>query len=761
MGSERISEGMNVTAPVAAHATPAVLMRQVSQNYKTGAIHLEQVPPPALRAGGVLVQTSYSVISAGTEGMKVREGKLSYLGKARARPDQVKKVLATVRQQGLRAAYQKVMNKLDSLTPLGYSASGIVVGVGAGAEEFHVGQRVACAGAGYANHAEFNYVPKNLLVPIPDEVESKHAAFATIGAIALQGVRQAELQVGETACVIGLGLIGQILVQILNATGIRVMGIDLRPDRCQLAETLGAKKALTPMDPGLRVAVDRMTAAYGFDCVFISAGGSSNIPVELAVELARDRARVVDIGKTRLDLPWNDYYLKELDVRFSRSYGPGRYDPSYEEQGLDYPIGYVRWTERRNLESFLGLIADGKVKVTPLITSVRPFAEAEKAFQELSESTQAVLACVFEYSQMPCLPAAVVERRPTRTAKRNFLRLGVIGAGNYASSMLLPHLVRADGVELTAVATASSLSSENVRRKFGFRYATTNYRVLLEQTDIDAVLIATRHASHASMVVQALESGKAVYVEKPLALTTAELEAISRTVRASGNDRLMVGFNRRFSPIVRDIARQLVCVEPVIMHYRVHAGRLDRNSWYLDPSEGSRFVGEAGHFLDLMALLGDSRPRSIVARTLRPPHPTSDELDNLCVVVQYENGSIGNLLYLTQGGSQVPKEYLEVFGGGRTFQLDNFEALRIYEGDRQRSVRPRGIDKGQKEALAAFVEALRSGGPMPIPVQSLLDTTYATLASVRCAANDTLIDLAEFQSSGDVTLPRSGSHENQ
>lgn len=723
-------------------------MRQISQNYKTGAVRLEQVPQPALRPGGVLVRTHYSVISAGTEGMKVREGKLSYLGKARARPDQLKKVLATLRQQGFRATYEKVMNKLDSLTPLGYSIAGEVIAVGAGAEEFHVGQRVACAGAGYANHAEVNFVPKNLVVPIPDGVEPKHAAFATIGAIALQGFRQAEMQLGETACVVGLGLIGQILVQILRAGGIRVIGVDLQPARCALAQTSGALSALTPADPGLRNAVDRLTGGFGVDCVFIAAGGSSNAPVELAVELARDRARVVDIGKTRLDLPWNDYYLKELDVRFSRSYGPGRYDPTYEERGMDYPIGYVRWTEKRNLAAFLQLIAQGDVRIDPLITAVRSFTEAEKVFEELAAPAKDILGTVIEYSQERSaeLTLPPLTRGTARPSARQAVRVGAIGAGNYAASMLLPHLARDSKVELTGVATAGSLSAENARRKFGFRFATTAYRDLLASDDIDAVIIATRHASHAAMVAEALRAGKAVYVEKPLALTAAELTMLWQTIQATGNHRLMVGFNRRFAPLVAEAVRQAGAgVQPWVLHYRVHAGQLERNSWYLDDSEGSRFAGEAGHFFDLLSHLACARPVTIRAQTLRPTQPTRDDLDNLAVIVQYANGAIGNLLYLTQGGGKVPKEYLEMFGNARTLQLHNFESLLCFENEEQRRVRGRGIDKGQKHALTAFIEAVGQGTPMPIELESLFDTTFATLAAIHAAANGETVTLEDFK----------------
>lgn len=723
-------------------------MKQVSQNYKTGSVRIEQVQLPTLRQGGVLVRTHYSVVSAGTEGMKVREGKLSYLGKARARPDQLKKVLNSVRQQGVRATYEKVMNRLDSLTPLGYSIAGEVIAVGAGAEEFHVGQRVACAGAGYANHAEINFVPKNLITPIPDAVSAKHAAFATVGAIALQGFRQAEMQLGETACVIGLGLLGQLLVQILRAAGVHVIGVDLIDARCRLAEQFGAVQARTPDDPSLAFTVERLTGGYGVDCVFIAAGGASNGPTELAVDLARDRARVVDIGKTRLDLPWNAYYLKELDVRFSRSYGPGRYDPTYEEKGYDYPIGYVRWTERRNLAAFLDLIAQGRVQLEPLITAVRPFYEAEVVYEEMANGRADGLGTLFEYSRETPIqaPFSQLPRKSVPARSTDTLRVGVIGAGNYASTMLLPHLAKDGAVELVSVATTSGLTGENARRKFGFRHATSDYRTLIDSPDVDAVIIATRHSSHARLVIEALRAGKATYVEKPLALTVEELRAIQRAVIESGNDRLMVGFNRRFAPLVVTM-RDATQVEsaPATINYRVHAGRLDQGSWYLDAAEGSRFVGEGGHFIDLMSFVcGGALPISVTAQTLRPAKPTPDDLENIALLLQFANGSMGSLLYLTQGATKIPKEYAEIFSAGRTAQLHNFESVNLYEGTRERRVRARGIDKGQRHALHAFVEAARSGSPMPIPLDSLMATTAATLAAVRSLAELRTVALEEM-----------------
>jgi predicted dehydrogenase/threonine dehydrogenase-like Zn-dependent dehydrogenase len=722
-------------------------MKQVSQNYKTGKIALEEVSVPTLKSGGLLVRMHYSVISAGTEGMKVKEGNLSYLGKARARPDKVKQVLDTVQQQGLLATYRKVMNKLDTLTPLGYAGSGAVVALGPDTEGFYIGQRVACAGVGYCNHAELNFVPKNLAVPIPDGVSMKHASFATIGSIAMQGFRQAQMQLGETACVIGLGLIGQLLVQILRAAGVRVMGVDIVESRCQLARTLGAQVALTPTDPTLPATVAHLTGGFGVDCIFITAGGDSNSATELAVAIARDRARVVDIGKTKLDLPWNDYYMKELDVRFSRSYGPGRYDPQYEERGVDYPIGYVRWTERRNMGSFLDLIADGKLQMDPIISSVQPFTNAEQVYGDMAAGKAAGIATVFEYDvqrELESRPfvAPVSSAAPAR--KHGAVRLGVIGAGNYASSMLLPHLKSNDKVVLSAVATSSALSSENARRKFEFARATTDYRQLLADPDIDAVLIATRHSSHARLVCEALTAGKATFVEKPLALSVEELQMIGRTIARCGNARLMVGFNRRFSPMVGAIAERFHRAEcPLVAHYRVHAGQLESTSWYLDSAEGSRFLGESGHFLDVLAYLTRSRPTRVSASVLRPPKAIPDDLENLAVTIQYANGSIGNLLYLTQGGAKVPKESVEVFGGGLTAQLDNFETLEFFERSKVDKVRT-GRDKGQASQLAAFVDAVRTGAPMPIPLETLFDTTLTSLASLYSAQTTSVIDMEGF-----------------
>ena len=534
-------------------------MKQIAQNYRSGELALLEVPVPAARSDGVVVRTEFSLISTGTEMMKINESKLSLIGKARARPDQVKKVMQSVSQQGLRATYRKVSDRLDSYTPLGYSLCGAVIEVGAGVEHLAVGQRVACAGNNYALHAEYNWVPHNLCVPVPESVTSEHAAFTAVGAIAMHGYRQSEARLGETACVIGLGLVGQLLSQILRAAGVNVVGLDPSPERCQLAERMGAATCRSP-DPTGRGAVlatlAALTDSAGADHVFLTAGGDTNQPVEVAVELARDRAQVVDIGKVRLDLPWTEYYAKELDVRFSRSYGPGRYDPTYEEGGVDYPIGYVRWTERRNMACFLDLVAEGRLDLEPLVSAVLPFDDAVGAYERIQRGEQGGVGLLFRYSPNGSLQRRLSTSAPSsRPVPRPVVHLGVIGAGNYATSMLLPHLQNRSDVRLIEVATATGLSATNAQRRFGFERCSTDYRGLLDDEAVDAVVIATRHHAHAAMVCEALRAGKAVFVEKPLALTEDELAGVLAAVEESGNDRLQVGFNRRFAPLLQE-ARQ-------------------------------------------------------------------------------------------------------------------------------------------------------------------------------------------------------------
>jgi predicted dehydrogenase/threonine dehydrogenase-like Zn-dependent dehydrogenase len=690
----------------------------------------------------VLVRTTYSLISTGTELMKVSEARMSLLGKARARPDQVKKLVDSVAQQGPMATYKKAMNKLDSYTPLGYSLCGVVEEVGLGVEELAVGDVVAAAGNEFALHAELNWVPVNLCVRVPEGVLPEHAAFATVGAIAMQGVRRAETQLGEVACVIGLGLIGQLVVRLLVAAGVKVVGIDMVEARCRLAEKAGAVVCAGPGPDGVAqvaAAAREISGGLGCDHVFLAAGSRSNDPVEVAAQLARDRARIVDIGKTSLDLPWNAYYEKELDVRFSRSYGPGRYDDRYELEGIDYPPGYVRWTERRNLGCFLDLVAAEQLDLSPLVSGVHPIDEATAVYARLADGSLEGVGHLLDYPRaVGPVDRAVTRSAPVASARRprpprdshpptdGVARVGFIGAGNYAMSMLLPHLAAHDRAELVSVATTRSLSAVNAQRKFGFAQAGTSADDILDDPAIDAVFVVTRHRSHASFVCRALEAGKAVFVEKPMALDETQVEQILRTVDRTGNDRVTVGFNRRFAPLVGEVGQRLRRGHgPLSVRYLVNAGSLDASSWYLNPGEGSRFIGEGGHFIDTVSALVGADPLEVYAQVVG---------DDVHATLLYPDGSVGSIAYVTGGSARVPKEILDVSGRGGNARLDNFTRLTLWGRGRKVTKRALAPDKGQRQQVAAFVDAVALDRDMPIALDSLVATTRATLATTASAA---------------------------
>jgi predicted dehydrogenase/threonine dehydrogenase-like Zn-dependent dehydrogenase len=710
-------------------------MKQIAQNYKSGDLTVLDVPVPSCRPGGVLVQSLFSLISTGTEMMKLTEAKMSMVGKARARPDQVRKVFDTVAQQGAVATYKKVMSRLDSYTPLGYSLCGVVTEVGRGAEEFRVGQLVAAAGNEYALHAEYNWIPVNLCAAVPRGVSPEHAAFSTVGSIAMHGVRRAETQLGDTACVIGLGLVGQLVVRLLLASGVRVIGLDVVEERCRLAEQAGAVLCAAPTEEGMaavQTSLDEITCGRGADHVFLAAGSSSNGPVESAARLARDRARVVDIGKTRLDLPWNAYYDKELDVRFSRSYGPGRYDERYELDGIDYPPGYVRWTERRNLECFLDLMSRKEIEVETLISGVFPLENASTVYADLASGTLKAVGVLLQYPAPPAdsPPKAVtsmVRASPASAPSDRSdgrLAIGFIGAGNYASATLLPGLAALPSTYLAHVATTRSLSAVNAQRRFGFTTASTDANAVLDDKTLDAIFIVTRHHTHADLVCRALRTGKAVFVEKPLALTREELDQIVEVIADTGNNRLMVGFNRRFAPLLTQMKSQFgPAGSSSVTRYLVSAGPLAADSWYRnDALEGSRFTGEGGHFVDMLSWWAGSLPEEVYAA----PGPEKDDVQ---ATVRFQNGSSGVITYVTTGNLRFPKETFDAAAGGRSARLDNFRKATVWSGRRRSVTRARGgQDKGQRAQLAQFVTAGLAGTAMPIAVESLVATTRATIA---------------------------------
>ncbi len=702
-------------------------MKQVLQNPKTGEVRVVDVPPPTAQRGRLLVRTAASLISAGTERMTVELGQKSLLGKARERPDLVRQVIQKAKNEGLWQTVRAVQARLASSTALGYSAAGTVIAVGEDIAEFHVGDRVACAGAGFASHAEIVAVPKNLCARVPAGVSLEHAAFGTLGAIALQGVRLAEPTLGEAVVVVGLGLLGQLTVQLLKANGCRVFGVDLDASKVELARALGADDAAV-IDAGTKRAVLDWSRGRGADAVLITAATSSNEPIEFAGEVARLRGRVVAVGLVGMNVPRKVYYEKELSLIVSRSYGPGRYDPAYEERGHDYPFAYVRWTEGRNLEAFLDLIAEGRVKLDPLITHRFKIEEAEAAYRLITgDQREPYLGVLLQYDEeRPVerrIEMATARKAAARTASA---RVGLIGAGNYARTMLLPAL-QAAGMEFYAVATASGVSARDVAERYGFRYCVAGPEEILDDERVDLVVIATRHDLHAELASRALERNRHVFVEKPLALNDEELDRVLESA-ARSSAQLAVGFNRRFSPLAR-AAKDFFETrrEPLSILYRVNAGRIPREHWTQDPREGGgRIIGEVCHFIDLMQFLTGAFPVRVYAEEIETRNHEIVCEDSVFITIRFSDGSNGCIAYLSEGDRALAKERIEIFGDGRTFVLDDFRTARAYHRGRERRMRLRRQDKGQWEQAKVLRAMMAEGLPAPISLAELAATTRAT-----------------------------------
>jgi len=702
-------------------------MKQVTQEMKKGTMHIEEVPPPALRSGGVIVRNEYSLISAGTERSSVEKRKGSLLTKARSNPDQVKLVLDQIKQQGVWSVYRKVMSKLEDANALGYSTAGTVIAVAEDVDDFAVGDRVACGGSS-ASHGELSYVPKNLCVKLPPGVSAREAAYTTVGAIALQGVRLTGPTLGETVVVIGLGLVGQLTVQILKAAGCSVIGIDLDPRSVSLAKSLGADAAFRRSTPGLLSDIRSRTRGMGADAILITAATKSSDPVQLAGELARDKGRVVLVGDVGITLPRSSYYAKELEFKISRSYGPGRYDKEYEEKGHDYPLGYVRWTEKRNMEEFVRLLAEKKVDVKSLTTHTFPIAEALKAYTLISgKGKERAIGVLIEYpGGATAGQSAVTVAAPSKS--KGTLAVGFIGAGNFAQSSLIPYL-DSKNVVLKGVCTSNGLNAKNVARKFGFQTATTDPKDIYASKEIDTVFIATRHNLHGPLCVEAIGHHKHVFVEKPLALNEAELREIIKAHDAATKQshlRLMVGFNRRFAPTVRRAKEFFADLnEPLFVVYRVNAGFIPSDHWVHDPVEGGgRIIGEVCHFIDTIQYLTRGEPVSVFAQSLSLGGKRT-QTDNVSITLRLSDGSVGTIVYLANGDSSVPKERIEISCGGKTAIVDNFKALETYAGGAKRVHESLSIDKGHKTEVEEFITSVHLATDL-IPFQSLVATTRTT-----------------------------------
>ncbi|HTG88113.1 MAG TPA: bi-domain-containing oxidoreductase, partial [Pyrinomonadaceae bacterium] len=695
------------------------------QNRKTGRPFVGEVPVPALQRGRVLVRTVASLISAGTERASVELVSKGLFQEARQRPDLVKAVVAKVKSEGLLNTFASVRDKMAASSTLGYSAAGIVAEVADDVTEFHIGDRVACAGVGFASHAEVLSVPKNLCVHLPDEVSFEAGAFGTLGAIALQGVRLAEPTLGESIVVIGLGLVGQLTIQLLKANGCRVFGLDLDLARVALAIELGADRAVVSNEEAANE-IEKWTRGRGADAVLITAATDSNQPVELAARVSRLKGRVIVVGMTGLDIPRAPFFSRELKLIISMSYGPGRYDPNYEERGHDYPLPYVRWTEKRNIESFLELIGDKRVNVERLTTHRFRIEDAERAYALISaESTEPYLGVLLNYdpdrevtTRVPLTPA--VQRA------EKAIRLGVIGAGGYVPAMLLPHF-KSEGVEFRSIATASGVSAHDVGKRFGFAQAVSNAEEVLDDPDINLVVIGTRHDSHAELARKALERGKNVFVEKPLALDDDQLDQVLLAA-ANSTGKLMVGFNRRYSPLARR-AKEFFADRntPLSIVYRVNAGRIPKEHWTQDAVEGGgRIVGEVCHFIDLMQFLTDSTPVSVFAESMSAKSDKTVDADSVFITLRFADGSNGSIAYLSEGDKSLPKERVEIFGGGRTFVLDDYRRATLHKDGREEQVTLKSQDKGQQSQVHEVCACVLQGTEAPIRVNDLTATTRAT-----------------------------------
>jgi predicted dehydrogenase/threonine dehydrogenase-like Zn-dependent dehydrogenase len=699
-------------------------MKQVTQRVRDGRIEVVEVPVPELTPDTVLVDVRASLLSTGTERAKVETARKSLVGKARARPDEVRKVVEKAKRDGIRETVEAVRLRLDQPSSLGYSTAGVAMAVGARVRGIAAGDHVACGGADHAVHAEVDRVPANLCVRLPEGLTFEAGAFATVGAIALHGVRQAGVSIGEQVAVIGLGLVGQLAGQVLRAAGCRVLGVDLSSELVAKALETGAADEGWQRDavPG---------NATGCDAVLITAATQSSDPIVLAAQLSRDRGRVVVVGDVGLDVPRTAFYEKELDLRLSRSYGPGRYDREYEERGLDYPIGYVRWTERRNMEAFLQLVATGRIDVAPLVSERLPLERAAEAYDEIVSADQSPLGIVLTSG-----PTAIEPNRPrpagAASVPSNTRTVGVIGAGSFAGRVLIPGL-RDAGFTLGAVASAQGLSAVATVERYEFGRATTAEEIV-EDPSLGVVVVATRHSSHADLAMRSLRAGKAVFVEKPPALNEADLEELARARDETGLP-LAVGFNRRYAPLARELRAFVRPTDaPVEILYRINAGQPAEGHWLDDPEEGGgRLLGEGCHFVDFACWLAGAIPERVECALRPDPGRPLATAPSFAVALSFANGSVASILYASHGATSVGKEYIEAHSAGRSAILDDFRSLRLAGDGRTRRSSQRSRDKGHDAQFVAFRQALETGSAASEPPDPLA-TMAVTLAALRAAA---------------------------
>jgi len=702
-------------------------MKQILQSARSGELELVEVPSPIPAPGQVLVANHYSVVSPGTEKMALDFARKSLVSKARSRPDLVKQVLKKLQHEGPMPTYRAVTTRLEAPQPLGYATAGVVVAVGEGVEGFAPGDRVACAGAGYANHAEFVTVPDNLVVHVPAELELDKAAYATLGAIAMQGVRVADPRLGEIVAVIGLGLIGQLTVQLLRAAGCQVLAIDINEDRIAEAMDQGATWSALPGDdhePWKNAA----THGYGADIAIVTAASESSAPITLAADLCRVKGCVVAVGATAMNLDRRSFYPKELELRMSMSYGPGRYDRRYEELGLDYPISHVRWTENRNLQSFVNLAAAGDIDPAKLDAEVVAFEDAESSYEALAKGERKNLAIIFKYKGAPD-EARTLELAKPSARRDGDVGIAFVGAGNYAKAQLIPAIASASKVRKVQVVTATGASARRTSEKYDYASCGTDPQEVFENDAVDLVFIATQHDSHASLAREAMKAGKAVWLEKPIGL---DQESVRELVAAARDTQgfLSVGYNRRFSPHAEKIRETFDGrSEPMSIRYTVAAGATPAGTWVTDPKTGGgRIIGECCHFIDLCIYLVGTLPSSVYARGLSRD-PERD--DSFVANVSFTDGSVATLEYLANASAELPKERFEVSSERKTAICENFRSTTVMGGTPLKTLNQ---NKGQREAVLAVIEACRTGAGSPFTLEELTansETTFGILESMR------------------------------
>jgi len=714
-------------------------MKQLTQILRSGDMEIQELPIPQLGKGMILVQNHYSLISAGTEGATVSTARKSLIGKAKERPQQVKQVIETLKKQGPVQTYRAVMKKLDAYSPLGYSTAGVVIAIGEDVVEFSVGDKVACAGVGYANHAELVAVPVNLAVKLNPDANLKQATYNTLGAIALQGIRQADLRLGESCAVIGLGLLGQLTCLMLQASGVKVAGIDISESAVNIAKQHAVEIALTRDTPGIEEKISEFSDGKGVDAVIIAAATTSLDPINFAGAIARKKGKVVVLGAVPTGFDRDPYwYKKELELRMACSYGPGRYDLNYEEKGIDYPYAFVRWTEKRNMEAFQELLYSGKINIDYLTTHEFSFDDTPKAYDMIAEKTEPFLGIVLKYDvdKKQSLSNSFQINQPKPQGKIN---IGFIGAGSYAQGSLLPNIPLNDSeIVNKAVLTNSGTTSKRVAEKFKFEICTDDETNIFNK-DINTVFVTTRHDSHAKYVIKALQHNQNVFVEKPICLTIQELEEIEENyLKLKEPVNLMVGFNRRFSPLSATMKKK-IGEGPMAMIYRVNAGNIPADTWIQDMEiGGGRIIGEVCHFIDYLTWINGSLPVGVFASVM----PDSNGLhDTVNINISFENGSTGVVAYYANGSKSLEKEYIEIYRAGTTAILTDFKKLEIFGKRKSMKKKLLNQNKGQAVMIESFLSTIKKGNPSPISFDEIITVTKATFAVLESVKNKEYIKI--------------------